>query len=95
MRIKAVLRDKDILSMEPGTAMRIKAAAQKNKDRLVNLNSLLKIMGLGNDDRIKMLEALQTESIHIWLAVEANQHVVFLNDGDLPDDVTIPMYQWQ
>jgi hypothetical protein len=92
MRIKAVLRDTEILQMEAGSKERIIAAARKNIDRVVNLPSLLKVMGLTLDDRCRMLEVLKDSKIRIWLLNDAGQHLIFLGDKK---DAEIIGYQWQ
>jgi hypothetical protein len=93
MRIKAVLRDTDILQMEPGSKKRILAAAQKNENRTISWSSLLKVMGLTFEERQKMLEMLKDSKIHIWLMNDANQHLVFITASDeTPSDMA---YQWQ
>ena len=79
MRIKAVLRDGDILKLEAGSKERILAAAKKNSDRIVNLPSLLKVMGLNFEDRGIMLDALKDSKIHIWLLNDAQQHLIYLS----------------
>ena len=94
MRIKAVLRDGDILKMEVGAKERIIAAAKKNIDRFVSLTSLLKVMGLDFEDRIRMLESLADVDIHIWFSIESQQHIVYLSKKGLPHDVE-GGYQWQ
>ena len=92
MRIKAVLRDTEILQMEAGTKKRIIAAARKNIDRVVNLPSLLKVMGLTLDDRCRMLEALKDSKIQLWLLNDAGQHLIYLGDTK---DAEFEGYQWQ
>jgi len=92
MRIKAVLRDTDILQMEAGSKVRIITAAKKNIDRVVNLPSLLKVMGLMIDDRCIMLEVLKESKMQVWLFNDANQHLIFLGDKK---DVEFEGYQWQ
>jgi hypothetical protein len=93
MRIKAVLRDTDILQMEPGSKKRILAAAKKNEDRVVSWSSLLKVMGLTFDERLRMLEMLKDANLHVWLINDADQHLVFLtNANEIPVDSA---YQWQ
>ncbi|MHA1771007.1 MAG: hypothetical protein ACTSYL_04935 [Candidatus Thorarchaeota archaeon] len=94
MRIKAVLRDSTILGMEPGSRERVIAAAQKNKNRIVNLRSLLKIMGLKLSDRVRVLEILEQEKLSIWLANEGDQHVIFTSDGSPPEDPEFQGYRW-
>ncbi|MCF2137751.1 MAG: hypothetical protein K9W43_11020 [Candidatus Thorarchaeota archaeon] len=94
MRIKAVLRDTTILGMEPGSRERVIAAAQKNTNRIVNLHSLLKIMGLKLSDRVQVLEILEKEHLSIWLANEGDQHVIYLSDGTPPDDPDFSGYRW-
>ncbi len=92
MRMKAVLRDTEILQMEAGSKERIIAAARKNIDRVVNLPSLLKVMGLTLDDRCRMLEVLKDSKIPLWLLNDAGQHLIFLGDKK---DAEIIGYQWQ
>lgn len=92
MRIKAVLRDTDILQMEAGSNARIIAAAKKNIDRVVNMPSLLKVMGLTLEDRCRMLEALKESKIHLWLLNDAGQHLIYLGHTK---DAEIEGYQWQ
>ncbi len=92
MRIKAVLRDTDILQMEAGSKVRIIAAAKKNLNRVVNLPSLLKVMGLMIDDRCIMLEVLKDSNMQVWLFNDANQHLIFLGDKK---DAEFEGYQWQ
>ncbi len=94
MRIKAVLRDTEILGMEPGSRERIIAAAQKNKARVVNFGSLLKIMGLKLDARTEVLKILEEVGLSIWLTNEGDQHVIFLSDGELPDEPDFGGYRW-
>ncbi|MEM4736077.1 MAG: hypothetical protein QXS20_10225 [Candidatus Thorarchaeota archaeon] len=95
MRIKAVLRDAEILSMEPGSQRRIVAAALKNIDRTVNLGSLLKVMGLPPDGRIQMLTVLANEPIHIWLTKDGDQHVIHMSRAPTPADPEFSGYMWQ
>jgi hypothetical protein len=78
--------------MAAGSDERILAAAKKNLDRVVNLPSLLKVMGLKLDDRCRMLEVLRNSNIHIWLLTEANQHIIYLNEDS---KTTFDGYQWQ
>jgi hypothetical protein len=94
MRIKAVLRDTDILQMDAGSKERILAAAKKNVDRTINWPSLLKVMGLEFEDRTKMLESLATSKMKIWLLTDGNQDLIFLSEGDKapPEDIG---YKWQ
>ncbi len=92
MRIKAVLRDTEILQMQAGSKERIIATAKKNVDRVVNLPSLLKVMGLTFDERCKMLEMLKGIDLHIWLLNDSNQHLVFFSDKIV---VEFEGYQWQ
>ena len=94
MRIKAVLRNSDILSMEPGSRERIVATANKNKGRIVNFGSLLKVMGLKLKDRVRVLEILEQLGLSIWLANEGDQHVIFLSDGEEPDEPDFQGYRW-
>ena len=95
MRIKAVLRDTEILQMEAGSKVRILAALNKNVDRLVSLSSLLKVMGLDFNERVKMLEALSDTGLHTWFANDADQHLIFTSRAALPEDMDICTYQWQ
>ncbi len=93
MRIKAVLRDTDILQMEPGSKKRILAAAIKNEDRVISWTSLLKVMGLAFEQRQTMLEMLKDSNLHIWLMNDGNQHLVFLTSStETPLEMA---YQWQ
>jgi len=93
MRIKAVLRDTDILQMEPGSKKRILAAARKNDNRVISWTSLLKVMGLDFENRLTMLDMLKDSKIHIWLINDANQHLIFLTTGnETPEELA---YQWQ
>ena len=94
MRIKAVLRDSDILKMETSSAERIKACAMKNLDRIVSWSSLLKVMGLSFEERTKMLEVLSTVKIHLWLGVIGDQHVIFLSENQ-QEEFEFETYQWQ
>ena len=82
MRVKAVLRDTDILQMEAGS---------KN---VVSWSSLLKVMGLTVEDRTAMLEMLKDTKFHIWLANEGDQDLIFLSESETesPDE---PAYRWQ
>jgi hypothetical protein len=92
MRIKAVLRDTEILQMEAGSLARVIAAAKKNIDRVVNLQSLLKVMGLDFDGRSIMLDALKDSKIHVWLLTDAQQHLIFLSQKN---ESEYEGYQWQ
>lgn len=92
MRIKAVLRDSEILKLEAGSDERILAAAKKNSDRIVNLPSLLKVMGLTFDDRGTMLDALKYTKIHIWLLNDAQQHLIYISEKK---DSEVGGYNWQ
>jgi hypothetical protein len=94
MRIKAVLRDTDILQLEAGSKERILAAARKNSDRVVNWPSLLKVMGLVYEDRTRMLDNLADSKLKIWLLTDGSQDLIFLTAGkELPPDNA--GYQWQ
>ncbi len=95
MRIKTVLRDNNILSFEPGSTQRIVATAEKNVDRVINLGSLLKVMGLPESGRIKMLEVLSSTSLHIWLGKEGDQHIIYLSKDKIPEEMATIGYQWQ
>ena len=94
MRIKAVLRDTDILQLEPGSKERILAAVKKNADRVINWTSLLKVMGLGFEERTKMLDTLAGSKMRIWLITDSDQHLIFLTGGkEVPPELS--GYQWQ
>ena len=93
MRIKAVLRDSDILQMEPGSKERVLAGAKKNMDRAINWPSLLKVMGLSFEERLTMLAILAETKIHVWLLTDADQHIIFMSHGkETPNEAG---YQWQ
>lgn len=92
MRIKAVLRDTDILQMPPRSKERVVAAAKKNIDRVVNLPSLLKVMGLSFDERTVMLDALKESKLHVWLLHDNQQHLIFMSEKD---ESQYNGYQWQ
>ena len=92
MRIKAVLRDKEILQMESGTKARIITVAKKNLDRVVNLPSLLKVMGLNFDQRCIMLDSLKDLAIHLWLFNDSQQHLIFMSENSESD---YQGYNWQ
>jgi len=94
MRIKAVLRDVDILKMEAGSKERVLAAAKKNVDRFINWPSLMKVMGLSFEDRLKMLEILSKSELHIWLLRDSEQHLIYLSEGKGSPEVDAA-YQWQ
>ncbi len=93
MRIKAVLRDTEILKMEPGSKNRNIAAAKKNLERIISWSSLLKTMGLSFEDRTDMLESLRDTKIHIWLLKDGDQHLIFLTEG--AETTLENAYQWQ
>lgn len=95
MRIKAVLRDTEILQMDPGSKARIIAAAKKNADRLISMQSLLKVMGLSFEQRLQMFDAILKETLHVWLAIDSEQHVIYISRGKLPENMDLPTYQWQ
>lgn len=95
MRVKAVLRDADILKMEPGSKERILATVSKNLDRVVNFRSLLKVMGLKWNARLSVLKVLSEKSIHIWLLNDLDQHLIYLSENETPKDPTLIGYQWQ
>ena len=92
MRIKAVLRDGDILKLEAGSKERILDTAMKNSDRIVNLPSLLKVMGLTFEDRGIMLDALKDSKIHISLLNDAQQHLIYISNKK---DSEFGGYNWQ
>lgn len=80
MRVKAVLRDTEILQMEPGSKTRVLTAAKKNLDRVVNLPSLLKVMGLSFEDRCVMLDALKDSKLHVWMVNDSQQHLIYISE---------------
>jgi hypothetical protein len=93
MRIKAVLRDSEILNMELGSSGRVLATVRKNADRLINLSSLMKVAGLGFDERCKMLEILKGANMHIWFSNDGDQHLVFFSENENAEEAI--GYQWQ
>jgi len=95
MRIKAVLRDGEILNLNPGSSERIVASAMKNVDRVISFTSLLKVMGLKFEDRIKMLEVLANQKVHIWIAKDSQQDIIYFFNGKLPEEFESNGYQWQ
>jgi len=95
MRIKAVLRDNEILQQQPGSHERIISVANKNVDRVINQASLLKVMGLGPDQRVEMLQALTDQEFHIWLAKDAEQDIIYFFKGKLPQEYENTGYQWK
>lgn len=94
MRIKAVLRDQEILQMTPGSKERVIAAAKKNIERIISWSSLLKVMGFTTDNRTDMLELLSDSKMHIWLMREGDQHLIFLTEEETGIDDECA-YQWQ
>lgn len=92
MRIKAVLRDADILQMDPGSKARIIAAARKNLERVVSLPSFLKVMGLSFEERCIMLDALKDSKIHVWLLNDSQQHLIYLSEKN---ESKFDGYNWQ
>ena len=92
MRIKAVLRDGEILKLEAGSKERVLAAAKKNSDRIINFPSLLKVMGLSFDDRTTMLDALKDTKLHIWLLNDAQQHLIYISEDEKSE---FDGYNWQ
>ena len=92
MRIKAVLRDTEILQMKAGSKARVIAAAKKNLDRVVNLPSFLKVMGLAFEERCIMLEALKDSKIHVWLLNDSQQHLIYLSEKN---ESEFGGYNWQ
>ncbi|MFW9802160.1 MAG: hypothetical protein ACFFFC_05885 [Candidatus Thorarchaeota archaeon] len=95
MRIKAVLRDSEILKMEPASKARIIATARKNVDRIVTLNSLLKVMGLRAENRIELLQALEDSKLHIWLFQDSQQDLIFLSESETIQDYGFRGYKWR
>ena len=92
MRIKAVLRDGEILKLEGGSKERILAAAKKNSDRVINFPSLLKVMGLSFEERTIMLDALKDTKLHIWLLNDAQQHLIYISEKT---ESEFGGYNWQ
>jgi len=92
MRIKAVLRDSEILKLEAGSKERILAAAKKNSDRVISLPSLLKVMGLTFNDRTTLLDALGDTKLHVWLLNDAQQHLIFISENTKSE---LDGYNWQ
>ena len=92
MRIKAVLRDGEILKLDAGSKERILAAAKKNSDRIINFPSLLKVMGLSFEERTKMLDALTNTNLHIWLLNDAQQHLIYISEDNKSE---FGGYNWQ
>ena len=78
--------------MEAGSKARVVAAAKKNLDRVVNLPSFLKVMGLNFEERCIMLEALKDSNIHVWLLNDAQQHLIYLSEKD---ESEFGGYHWQ
>ncbi|MHA1934976.1 MAG: hypothetical protein ACW97A_06805 [Candidatus Thorarchaeota archaeon] len=95
MRIKAVLRDSEILKMTPGSDDRIVKSAKKNLDRLISMTSFLKVMGLNFTDRSKMLDTLSHTKLHIWLGIDSEQHVIYISESEMPQDFDLCGYKWQ
>ena len=95
MRVKAVLRDSSILGMDAGSKTRIVAAINKNRDRLVDFSSLLKVTGLSMTERLVFFENLSHVDVQIWLFNEKQQHLIYITSDDLPDVMDICGYQWQ
>ena len=95
MRIKTVLRDGDILNMEPGSKDRVLATAKKNLDRVVNMGSLMRVMGFGTDGRIEMLQILDSTDLHIWLSNEGDQDIVYMSSSKTPVDEDSLGYRWK
>ncbi len=94
MRIKAVLRDPEILKMTAGSKERVQAAVRKNLDRAVSLTSLLKVMGFESEDRAKMLDSMKGSRVHIWLINSGIQDVILLSESEAPD-LEERGYRWQ
>ncbi|MHA2424630.1 MAG: hypothetical protein ACXAEF_07565 [Candidatus Thorarchaeota archaeon] len=95
MRIKAVLRDSDILGLEPGTDERIVTTAIKNVDRVISMSSLMKVMGLKFEERTKMLDVLSNQDVRVWLAKDSQQDIIYLTKGKMPEEFESVGYQWQ
>lgn len=81
--------------MEEGSEERIMATLDKNLDRAVNLNSLLRVMGMESDQRLDLLRALIKKPYHIWLANQGNQDVIYISHVDQPEDEEIVGFMWQ
>jgi hypothetical protein len=81
--------------MEPASKARIIATAQKNLDRIVTLNSLLKVMGLTPNNRIELLQALEDSRFHIWLFQDPQQDLIFLSESENIPDYGFRGYKWQ
>jgi hypothetical protein len=92
MRIKAVLRDADILEMQVGSKERVLATVRKNLDRVVNTGSLLKVMGLPTEGRIQLLEILDGTSFHVWLMKDNEQHLILISETENQE---LDGYQWR
>jgi hypothetical protein len=56
---------------------------------------MLKVMGLEEEDRTKMLDILEKSSIHIFLAEAMEQDVIFLSKKDSPKGLDVPFFKWQ
>jgi hypothetical protein len=95
MRIKAVLRDSEILQTTAGSDDRIVAAAKKNLDRLISMTSLLKVMGLNFTDRSKMLDTLSHTKLHVWMGIDSEQHVIYISESEMPQNFDLCGYKWQ
>jgi hypothetical protein len=78
--------------MESGSQTRIIATVKKNLERLVNLPSFLKVIGLNFDERCIMLDVLKGLDIHVWLLNDSQQHLIYLSEKDHSD---YGGYQWQ
>lgn len=81
--------------MEPASKARIIATARKNVDRIVTLNSLLKVMGLRAENRIELLQALEDSKLHIWLFQDSQQDLIFLSESETIQDYGFRGYKWR
>ncbi len=95
MRVRAVLRDINILEMKPGSRERIMATVEKNLDRTVNLSSLLRVMGLKPEERLRLFELLEGSDIHVWLTRMGEQHIIYMSRNAIAPEFDLPGYQWQ
>ncbi|MFW9976380.1 MAG: hypothetical protein ACFFDQ_14000 [Candidatus Thorarchaeota archaeon] len=80
------------MQMNTGSKERIIATAKKNIDRVVNLPSLLKIMGLNFDERCIMFGALKDSNLHVWLFNDFQQHLVYISEKE---ECEFGGYNWQ
>ena len=81
--------------MDQASKARIVATARKNIDRIVALNSLLKVMGLEPENRIELLQALEDSKLHIWLFQDPQQDLIYLSESETIPDYGFRGYKWQ